>query len=350
MTETDHTANLVIVTGLSPQIITVALYALLRAGELNYRTLCLHIITTEEGLKCFNNSFKRKAQPLQDFCNDYPNTPNIICHDHQINVYQDQHTEQDDLLQDADQLCAYLEKLTHSPAERLLLCLSGGRRSQSVMASHIFSLLSRPNDLLFHVTVPQHLQSRDDFLYPKPDQRELLDPDITFLRLPILKMRDSLPESRGRLTLPYKQLVNHAQKLQSEPKIRIDNNPIKIYCSDTLIPFSKRDIAFYLWFIHHLHDGKSSLAPNNTNAAEDYLRYCQKVYPNDDPRLDAVVQALKNGMTKEYFLQRRSALNLVLKKHLGPSLSRFYKIQSHGKNNDKSYSLHIDQGMIDFAQ
>ena len=201
--------------------------------------------------------------------------------------------------------------------------------------------------------ISPEFESHPEFFYPTPYQHIIIgrDPGSTPLdaqtatvdlaELPVVSLRNGLPEKVLSGDASYSEAVAQARRALSPPKLEINTDLRTLHCADIAITLTPRDFAFYLWFVHRLQSGRPDIKPNEPLAAEQYLQLCAAIMNTMDAHLETIQTALANGMSAEYFRQRRSTTNKALRKALGSQLAETYLIASLGSNNKKHYRLSV---------
>ncbi|MEY4588657.1 MAG: hypothetical protein RL497_733 [Pseudomonadota bacterium] len=166
---------LLLVSGMSPQIVTETLYALAVKQNPAWVPDEIHLITTLQGqqqanLQLFEGS-KRYAQLLTDYAIHQPITFNLstitVIKNNQGEFLQDLRTPEDNEAA-ADTICNQMRELTQDDNTELHVSLAGGRKTMGFYVGYALSLFGRPQDQLSHVLVSEDYESNRDFFYPTP--------------------------------------------------------------------------------------------------------------------------------------------------------------------------------------
>src|SRR5919109_2264692 len=155
---------LVMVAGLTPQVITETLYYLTQKRDPPVAITEIHVLTTQPGRqRILPDLLTPHHGRLHTFCAEYNLDPTTIAFDaDHIHVLtnaagiplEDIRTA-DDSAAVADQILTFIRRLTHDPATRLHCSLAGGRKTQSVLLGFALQLYGRPQDTLLHVLVSE---------------------------------------------------------------------------------------------------------------------------------------------------------------------------------------------------
>ncbi len=353
---------LLAVSGLSPQIITETLYGLAVAPDEPHRFIPneIHVVTTAQGadrIKLLLLSHKPGwfHQMLNDFT-----LPNIRFDDTTIHTVANQQNEPlndirnaDDNNRIADKLTKLIAEFTNDAETSLHVSIAGGRKTMGFFAGYALSLFARPQDRLSHVLVSPEFESHPEFFYPTPYQHIIIGRDpantpldahtalVELAELPVVSLRDGLPEQVLAGDSSYSEAVIQARRALDPPRLEINLDLRTVSCATIKINLTPRDFAFYLWFVQRLQGNNPAISPEEPTAAEDYLQLCVATRDKGDGSLEQIQAALTDGMSAEYFRQRRSTTNNALTRALGKKLADPYLIASLGGNNNKRYALSI---------
>ncbi|WP_020562244.1 CRISPR-associated ring nuclease Csm6 [Methylosarcina fibrata] len=364
--DTNHRHILLCVTGLTPQVVTETLYALHQEG----RTLPeeIRILTTREGaerarLTLINDHW------LSRFYQDY-RLPSVPFDSGCIHVLQDRFGEP---LQDirsgednqtvADGITETIRALTADPEAALHVSIAGGRKTMGFYAGYALSLYGRPQDRLSHVLVSADYESHPQFYYPTPHSQVIYgnDPsrkpldtrhaavilaDIAFVRL-----RHGLDRALLDGKSSFSRTVANAQAALGPAQLAIDPDRRLLVAQGTPIKLSPADLAFYLWLLQRRTDSgdapqcPSDGAPEAVYGAE-YLRHYRRINGKLGGA-DRTEAALRDGMTKAFFEQRKSRINKVLGQALQQAASA-YLIQAIGKRPRTRYRIGLKKEQIQY--
>lgn len=162
--------RLLIIAGLSPQVVTEALY-LLTVRE-NRAVKEIKIFTTPEGKKVAESVLLLQAEnPLMDLCRSYGLNQNDIRFksDDIIPVWQEGAIDEESLqAAAANQMMKCLSKWTADGEPPLAVCVAGGRKNMGILFVQVFALLARQEDRIFHLVVSSEFQHLPEFFFPPP--------------------------------------------------------------------------------------------------------------------------------------------------------------------------------------
>ncbi|NDP40793.1 MAG: TIGR02584 family CRISPR-associated protein [Rhodoferax sp.] len=146
---------LLVVSGLSPQIVTETIYALALAGESRFVPTEVHIITTKEGAqKAELSLLSTDLGWFHKLCDDYQ-LPAIAFNRDHIHVMQDANGQDmsdirsiEDNSAAADYITAQVRAFSSDDKCALHVSIAGGRKTMGFYLGYALSLYGRPQDRL----------------------------------------------------------------------------------------------------------------------------------------------------------------------------------------------------------
>lgn len=255
----DQKTILVISVGLSPQVVTEAVYAL--ACEKGERLDEIHMWTTTGGEQAIHRDLLDGGNgALYRLFKDY-GLPVPEIH---IRVFgrradapaglgltvdqplEDIRSGRDNELV-ADTLMHFFHELTRDVRCRLLCCLAGARKTIGAYLALALQFFGRRGDQLFHVLVPVQVEVDRGFFYPPPGSEPGI---IELVEVPVALLRDYLPGfSPAQVRLGYSELVRQVQQeldlLRNPPKLRVDL-PLVARFGDTTLPLSGLPLVLFV--------------------------------------------------------------------------------------------------------
>ena len=348
------------ITGLTPQVVTETLYAMLRQNPAGMPDE-IHLLSTLEGIE----------RARLTLLGDEPGWFRKFCRDHSLNGLrfdedclhplahdggpglQDIRTPQDNEAA-ANGITDWVRRFTSEPDTALHVSIAGGRKTMGFYAGYALSLYGREQDRLSHVLVEPPFESHPEFYYPTPYSRVIYshspdhkpldtrDAQVTLAEIPFVRMRHGLAEGLLHGKSSFSDTVHAAQQSFSPPRLTINLAERRVLCGDKLVKLPPAELAFYTWLARRAMLVLPPLTcppegvPNRDYADEFLIEYRAIIGRlGDDER---VVAGLRHGMEKDYFLMRKSRVNGMLEKVLGTT-GRFYKIEGMGKRPTTAYGI-----------
>lgn len=234
--------------GLTPQIITETLYALVvERGE---RIDEVRVITTLAGKRrVLDELLDPERGKFHAFCRDYPAETGAICfdetriallHSRDGRTFDDIRTA-DENEHAANQLCETVRELTDDPSVTLLASVAGGRKTMGIYVTAAMQLFGRLDDRLFHVLVNEDFESHPEFFYIPPAPRTLeirdrqgnivghrstTDARIHLADIPFVRVRGIasswIPDRSTRYTEIVASAQDELDMLEAAREVRID--------------------------------------------------------------------------------------------------------------------------------
>lgn len=367
--------NLFCVSGLTPQILTETVFALVVGkGGVNLHQIPrkIEVVTTTAGRRLLRSSLfpcgGRKGQ-LDLFCDDYGIDRSEIEFDEScIHVIRDRNGDElADIIDDdqnssaADLISERIRALCAAEAAPLHVSLAGGRKTMGFYAGYALSLYGRPHDRLSHVLINPPFESHPDFYYPpkKPRQLYFLDRDeyvstsqaqVSLANIPVVLMSGGLDETLKLSTLSFSKAVARAQEGLTEPSLSIDLAERKASLQGHGVKLSKLQFVWLVWLAQRAQSGEPGV-PFDEQAAEE-LRIVMDWMEGAGGSplkegLDSGLMDLRRGDQANYFDRNRTRLNKALEKKSGlqHSVAERYFVHSFG-SRPKTYGLSLRPSQI----
>lgn len=374
---------LLLVTGMSPQIVTETLYGLaVNPSQGKYWIPDeIHVVSTNDGLNQIRDRLFDKGH-FQRLLQDY-NLPLIHFNEtclHKIctedgKVLSDLKTPEDNELA-ANTICEVIRNFTSTDANELHVSIAGGRKTMGFYAGYALSLYGRTQDRMSHVLVEEKFEKCNDvingFYYPTPNTRLVFGKEgvsqdakdakdkIWLANIPFVRLRHHLPEKTLLHKNTFSEVVALINELSQEPFVKVNTKTREIWLHNTLIDFNKPDFAFYLMFLTnpkgYASPPKRNLAlrmeqttPESQKLADDFITQMEKLYTKIDTRTE---HSLSAGMFEQYFSSRNSSVNQKIIEKLGQKLAFPYLIdvvnhQMIKGRNAGIYALSISNNQIE---
>lgn len=355
---------LLAVTGLAPQIVTETLYGLVTAKP-PFIPDEIHIITTAEGAERAKLTLLSKEPGwFYRLLKDY-NLPNIQFSEQQIHVAKDSNgieltdirTPKDNE-QVANFITEHIRQLTERADTALHVSIAGGRKTMGFYLGYALSLYGRPQDRLSHVLVSSPFESNPGFFYPTPESHIIhthppdsrpLDThkaEVTLAEIPFVRLRQDLPTRMISKSFSFQDTVEAAQQKSLQPKLQINMEKQSIKAGEERLYLSPAEFAFYSWLAKRAHQQQPPIRWTDEGLHQEYLAHYQRIVGEMSGDYERVKEALKNGMTKEYFDQRKSKTNGALKDALGERAAEVYLIRSFGTRPRSRFGLGVPPEQI----
>ncbi len=329
---------LLVVTGLSPHVLTETLFALAVQRTPLFRPTRIEVLTTAEGAaRARTQLLDPPTEAFRRLCDEYALDdvrgafgPRSI-----RTMVRPDGTPIADILDEADNLAAAdtiidaVRGLTADEASALHVSIAGGRKTMGFLAGHALSLYGRPQDRLSHVMVDDAFLSNPDYYYPPRDPRTIRDPRtgrpvptsaarLSLAEIPFLRLRGHLPPPLLSGRERYSDLVGQVQAAL-EPSLEVALARGAVIAGGRPVPMPPAELGWMAWMAWRRtrRDLPFEGAVRWTEVEPDeVLRFHRAADPRGiGPGRSA--SALAGGMTKELFEQRTAKVNKLVRRALG---------------------------------
>jgi CRISPR-associated protein (TIGR02584 family) len=355
------------VCGLSPQILTETLYALVRA-EPAFVPTEIHLLTTREGAHRANLTLLHpETGRFHRLLKDY-RLPEIAFDESHIHVVQgidgaglDDIRSPQDNERLADFITQAISGYTQDPGAALHVSIAGGRKTMGYYAGYALSLFGRPQDRLSHVLVTPDYEGNPEFYYPTPDSQviytrenrplDCAEAKITMAEIPFIRLREDIPARLLNGKAGFGETIEAARRASEPPHLVVDRAGRQLLANG--LPANLPDLlfAFYLWVLERSVQDERTLPKPAKNgagdmeyAAEFLCHYRAVVGEMGDT--DRTENALVRGMDDSFFQEKVSRINTALKDELGERLAQRYRIVNRGRRNHTDYGLELSADQI----
>ena len=349
---------LVSVTGMTPQVVTETLYALVTKE--NVIPTEIHLITTANGRnRALRDLLDSQTGQFHAFCRDYNLAGRIRFDDSMIHVIQskagvpltDIRTPEDNT-QAADLIVRLMQEFCSDEKASVYVSLAGGRKTMSFFVGYALSLFGRTQDSLSHVLVSEPFENNRDFFYPTQFPRTIFnslgepldasEAKIAMANIPFVRLRNGLPESLLVGKSGYSETVRAAQQRIVPPiSVSFDVKSRKLILGGVPISLPPLLLSVYLWLAKRCVGKENPVRPGVNATAEEFLKIHKRVAGGTGD-YDKAVSALKHRDDfLPYFQEKRSLINKSIKTELGSVMADPYLIESIVKRLDTRYHLKL---------
>lgn len=368
---------LLLVTGMSPQIVTETLYGL--AVNPNNGTSWtpdeVHVVSTNDGLNQIRDRLFDKAH-FQRLLQDY-NLPSIHFNEsclHKIctedgQVLSDLKTPEDNELA-ANTICEVIRSFTSTNENELHVSIAGGRKTMGFYAGYALSLYGRTQDRMSHVLVEEKFEKCNDvingFYYPTPNTRLVFGKEgvsqdakdaknkIWLANIPFVRLRHHLPEKTLLHKAKFSEVVELIALATGDIRLEINTHTQTILVNNIACKLAPREFAFYLWFAKRAQQKLDAIiAPHKDipsteyhNLAKDFLteyQHVKHVIGKGEIGHDAVDNTLKNGMDRTFFDDRLTNIRKAFKTIYGEETAKRLTINTKRKGTGYKLDLSTQQ-------
>lgn len=361
----DNSARiLLLVSGMSPQIVTETLYALTQQLPTFVPTQ-IHLITTATGAEQARLNLLEGPCHFARFCTDYGIDERIfvasnihIITDAYGNTLSDIRTPAENEAT-ADFITEKMLNFTADDSTTLHVSIAGGRKTMGYYAGYALSLFGRPQDRLSHVLVSEGYEGLPDFYYPTPRPHTIYNRDkkaldaakatVSLAQIPFVRLRAGRPERLLEGSHSFSETIAQSQLAQEPPQLIIDKKRLLITCNEKHVHLPPVKFAFYAWLAGRDAPllGRELLDEVFHKAYADEFCHFYRQLVGEGNYKDNVLDALSQGMHKSYVDSAIGSIKQKLRGELGGPLAEHYLIKNISKiKGDARYTLTLDAEQI----
>jgi len=358
---------LLVVSGLTPQVLTETIYALAAEEHKPFVPTEVHVITSAEGARRAELSLLSEDLGwFHKLCADY-HLPGVLFDRNHIHVMRDVHGQPmtdirspSDNQAAADFITTQVRAITADADCALHASIAGGRKTMGFFLGYALSLYGRSQDRLSHVLVSEPFESSYDFFYPTPYSRVLQTLDgqladtataqVTLAEIPFVSLRHGLPTALLAGHASFNDTVAAARAALAPAQLVLDLSRQRIQAAGRDMGLPPAELALLAVFARRTFMGEGPL-PAPTKGVPDgawatrYLTEYRRI-TGTLADIENTERALRNGMDGEYFSQRKSKLDRRLKAALGPA-AEAYRIHDGG-TRPRRYALSLQRDAVRF--
>ncbi|MBX6321016.1 MAG: TIGR02584 family CRISPR-associated protein [Rhodospirillaceae bacterium] len=350
---------LLAVVGLTPQVVTETLYALVCRRDPPFLPTALHLITTAEGAERIRlQLLDPEAGAFAAFAADFAPALSRVLAATTVDVLRDGDgrplddvTSAEDGMRAADRIAEVVRAATADPGTAVWASIAGGRKTMGFLLGYALSLYGRPQDRLSHVLVNAPFQDHPAFFYPPPKPRILYVPPgnrpvrtdaahIVLTDIPFVRLRSGLPDRLLQGRASFAETVAEAQEALAPARLVIDPSRRLLLCRDRSLRLPPVEFAFFLWLARRRLQGAPEGGAIHWREADvnEYLEVYASLPDAAAGHRGRVRKAIAAGITKEWFEQRVTRINKLVNAALG-LLAGPYQIVPRGGRPLTRYGL-----------
>lgn len=356
------------VTGLNPQVITEALYALYHEGRPVH---AIHIITTRTGKDAiFADLLSPLDGRLAAFFTEYEIDPATMdCGPHTLHVLKNKNgVELDDIVDAEDneilltQCMDLTFRFTKPPDTAVFFLVAGGRKTMTSCLTLAAQLYGRPQDRIYHVLVTPEFENSRDFWYPprkpvpitlynekkEPCTKSTAYAAIELISIPFVSVRDRL--AGEMLDAPRQPADLLGTMIRDDPKMLY----IKLVESKVIFNGREMDmypahLALYAFFAeirkNSLPGSDCFIDTNQVYAGRATInRFYSRIA--GAKALDEMSRSGIASLNQENFNSYKSKIRQALARTYGQAVLADLEISSVGKRLKTRYGIRLDRERI----
>lgn len=352
----------------SPQVVTETYYALTHQTNPPWLPTEVHIITTVRGASYVRDGLSAQGQDwLGRLCTDYalPRPAFDDTHIHLITdaagaALEDVRSGADNT-HAADFITRTVRRFSADPQTSLHVSLSGGRRTMTYYIGYALSLFGRPQDRLSHVLVEDEYFFNREFYYPPPHPVWVVRQDgsgfdaskveVTLADIPFVRLREGLPTELLDGNSSFSATISAAQHRFDPPQVHLDWNHASLRCGNIPVPMPPVQLAFYAWMLERRRQDLPPIHWTDREAtplAVQFLHIYARLH-GETGSFEQVGAALRDGISKAWFDERKSNTHKALKQALGQQMAQPYLLHPHGKRPRTTFGLTLPIEVLTFG-
>lgn len=360
---------LLAVSGLSPQVLTESLYALAVSRDKPFIPDSVYLITTLEGAERAKLLLlSEKPGWFHSLIEQYQ-LPDIVFNETHIHILRDSSGKPmrdiktpEDNAAAADGITNFVRELTINPDSEIHASIAGGRKTLGFYLGYAMSLFGRAQDELSHVLVSEPFESLSDFFFPTRSKVIIFDQSgskpldasqaqVWLASIPFVRMRQGIPEALQKGGAGFSDVVAAASHAFLAPSLTID---VKNRCLITPIGevhLPPAELAFYLWLVRLGKEGHGTVSCPadgcpDSRCGKEFVDTYLGITNHGFRGHDRTGEALRDGMTKTYFEQRKSRVNKAIRLGLGVNASPYEIVRIGSPGHYRFGLLHIEADQI----
>ena len=291
---------LLAVAGMTPQVITETLYAILKEEPERFPKE-IYIITTTEGAEKIRNNLLGANGKLNEFCNEYGLDSFKIDQDRHLkiirdadnNLIEDARTREDQNII-ADFIFNEVKELTalnddNTPKYRIHASIAGGRKTMTYLLGATMNILGNPEDKLSHVLVSEGYETNRDFYFPTKTEKLIKGREegvfldcskakVELSEIPLMRLRTLLTNETQKLLTTYTGAVaeinNSLTISKKDLKLEIDTGSRTLHMitpdNRYTIALEPRFFAAYYLIVSRMKQSKPFTKPSSVKEMKNY--------------------------------------------------------------------------------
>lgn len=365
---------LLLVTGMTPQIITETVWAL-ACDPLNDAPWIpdeIHVLSTQDGLTQIRSRLFAD-QIFKQFQTDYPVSASIQFNEHCLHVIKDGSgialtdlKTPEDNESAANAICEIVRDFTSQNDVTLHVSIAGGRKTMGFYAGYALSLYGRAQDRMSHVLVDEKFETARDFFYPTlkssfvtdrfDKEWDAKDAQVWLAQIPFVRLKEAVKDKHQLKSQDsFSDVVTKINESFNDVRLKILLHSCEIIVNEKFVikDLPPREFAMLHWFADQRTKGlQGIIAPNKNITSKD-------AGPDDFKKIKELTLEFsfyyselknisdKNGLNvdKKFFESVKSKLKESLEIYLGLELAS--KISITQENRGKPFYLSLQAENIE---
>jgi CRISPR-associated protein (TIGR02584 family) len=363
---------LLVVCGLSPQVVSETVFALARTAPLEERAVPteIRVVTTATGAVRVGEAFLGPRSRLRCLIDEHGLPPIEFGagHVHIVTGEADEPLADIRTAEDnghvADALTDIVRDLTADPACALHVSLAGGRKTMGFYAGYALSLFGRGQDRLSHVLVPPPFEFSTDFYYPAARRGQVrvkdgdawadaADAKVELALVPFVRLRHGLPQALLEGRYGFAAVVAAASASAAPPRLVLDAARRFAMADSVRIPLTPMQVALLAALAHRAHARKPPLAAPSREVHDDEV--ARELLADSAAALGGMnvpvhfEQSIGRDCSGNKLSPHWSDIRKLLRTHLAPGRDALY-FDSGPSRRDVRYRIPLEPAAIDIVR
>lgn len=342
---------LLALTGMTPQVVTETLFALVFQRGVAIHELC--VITTAEGKKAVLGETDLPAleKELERMCMvwnipkpQFDTTSSVLVANEETIELHDIRTDRDNRLF-PNLITDVVRRYTSDAATVLHCSIAGGRKTMSVAMAFALSLFGRKEDKMYHVLVTKEFETSKKF-FPETNEEAA---QLVLAEMPYIRLREKLPLLQDYPQGSFSDLVALAQGVVDEmmylPPLVFEKSTRSVIIGERRITLRPFDFAFYLFCATQKRP-----VPAGKHFGDAEWKKLWRIYERLSPSYghrERVRKSMSNAQRDHLLTKSASTIRRALTEALGRGIAKYYAITSVGQYGDVRYTIVLDQSKIE---
>jgi len=354
---TEQNNILVSVSGLTPQVITEALYFLCVKKKIKINEI--YVITTQKGKNVLqgkenipgttNTTLKKE---ITELCRHYKlSEPKFDLTGRHIIAAREESAELTDIRTDIhnqlfpNKIAEFIKQKTSKPENVLHCLITGGRKSMSVHLAGVLSLFGREHDKLYHILTSEKFEFKGFYPKTKEEIKSLELSEIPYVRLrPLVSPSLTQKELNSKTYIDFVRYTQTRLSLVSENQhLLIDIPRRSLIFNDKSITLEPLQLALYCLIIQKYYADKKPVKIHeivSVSFAKELKEFLIEFIPSFHESDSAKKPWWINGLDDTSFRSKRSKINQKINEFIDdPNLAENFTISSNKVYGETSYFI-----------
>jgi len=228
------------------------------------------------------------------------------------------------------------------------LCADYGLPSAAFGAERIHIITDADGQPLDDIRTLSETEAAADFI-----TRQISE----FTADPNCALREDVPQRLLDGRAGFSETIRRAQRIHEPPRLRVDLRERQVVADELSLSLPPVEFGFYVWMVWRQLAGSMAeavsvreLAEPNRRYAAEFLALRQRIEGEMGRDLERTEQALRDGMDRSFFDEKKSRVRSALTDQLGRAIAERYDIRSIGKRGSTEYLIPLEPEQIEWIE